>query len=57
MYITEDPRVAKILAEKLDRREAREKIAALPPNPKAKFGYLEWEIDEAMKGYQNHASK
>jgi len=59
-YVTDDKRVqdiiAKIKAGGLTEDEARKAIKALPPQqigqdpPRfAAFGFLDWEVDEAIK--------
>lgn len=58
-YITNDPRVIDIMkrknASKITFGEAAGEIKALPPqkdaegNQISEFGYLPWEIEEALK--------
>ncbi len=52
-YVTEDERVQKIIARmdarQITRENAAAAIKALPPQKEARFGYLDWEVDEALK--------
>ncbi len=52
-YVTEDRRVQEIIgrmnARQITRKQAAEKIKALPPQERARAGYLDWEVDEALK--------
>ena len=52
-YVTEDKRVLKIvarmMARKITRERAAEEIRSLPPQKEARIGYLDWEVEEALK--------
>ena len=51
-YITNDVRVKDILRQALNKETARRKIRDLPPQKSSDIRYLEWEINEALKGYK-----
>ncbi len=52
-YVTEDKRVQQIIARikagHITRGRAAGEIKALPPQEGARIGYLDWEVDEALK--------
>ena len=52
-YVTEDKRVQEIIARikmrEITREQATGEIKALPPQEGARIGYLDWEVDEALK--------
>ena len=53
MYVTDDLRVRALIGEfqrqRLGVEEFKAKVRALPPQEKAHRGYLDWEINEALK--------
>ena len=53
-FVTDDKRVKEILGSmrtgNITRANAREAIRALPPQEHATFGYLDWEVTEALGG-------
>ncbi len=58
-YVTKDKRVIKIIKAASNREitgtEAREQIERLRPQEDAEFGYLDWEVNEALKDIKRKA--
>lgn len=54
VYVTEDVRVKLIVGQlrkgSITASQARVKIKAMPPRPGHHFGFLSWEIEEALNG-------
>lgn len=52
-FVTADPRVKEIIddmrAGEITRGLAAEAIRVLPPQKDAAFGYLDWEVAEALR--------